>query len=69
MKFRKCRSYGFVAIGDKALEVCPVCNPAHSYLEINVKNDGGCMPNRDFNTGVAFFHQEVFAVHGFTGWV
>lgn len=43
MKIRKCRRCGPVTARAKTPEICPVCNPAHSYLEINVKNDGGCM--------------------------
>ena len=38
VKVWECRNCGHIVVGTKAPEVCPTCNYAQSYFEINVEN-------------------------------
>ena len=34
----KCRNCGYIHIGDKAPEECPVCKHSQAYFEVNAEN-------------------------------
>ena len=38
VKVWECRNCGHIVVGEKAPEVCPVCDHPQAYFEVNAKN-------------------------------